>query len=118
MIHPPRPTRCTTLAVTAALAAFAAACQQPEDPNRLRASGHVEATDVRLAPEVGGRIVTFDVKEGDRIQAGARILTIDPTDITLAIDRARTEQTGGRSAAAAGARGRPGPRTCVRPRRR
>ena len=65
---------------------------QADDPNRLRASGHVEATDVRLAPEVGGRILTFDVKEGDRIEAGARILTLDTADIDLAIDRARTEQ--------------------------
>ena len=80
------------LAASAVLAIAAAACQQPDDPNRLRASGHVEATDVRLAPEVGGRIVTFDVKEGDRIQAGARVLTIDTTDIQLAIDRARTER--------------------------
>ena len=47
---------------------------------------------MRLAPEVGGRILTFDVKEGDRIEPGARILTLDPADINLAIDRARTEQ--------------------------
>ncbi len=67
-------------------------CRSAEDPNVLRASGHVEATDVRLAPDVGGRVMTIDVKEGDRIQAGQRVLTLDPTDITLAIDRARTEQ--------------------------
>jgi HlyD family secretion protein len=90
MTHrPPRP---TPRATVAALALFAAACQPADDPNRLRASGHVEATDVRLAPEAGGRILAFDVKEGDRIETGARILTIDPADVELAIARARTEQ--------------------------
>lgn len=83
-----------TIRVLGAALALAAsiACQKPEDPNRLRASGHVEATDVRLAPEVGGRVVTFDLKEGDRVQAGSKVLTIDPADINLAIARARTEQ--------------------------
>jgi HlyD family secretion protein len=79
-------------AALATLATFATACQQAEDPNHLRASGHVEATDVRLAPEVGGRITVFDVKEGDRVEAGTVILTIDSTDVNLAIARARTEQ--------------------------
>jgi HlyD family secretion protein len=90
---PPRPgPAAVVLAVAAgALAAFAAGCQQPDDPNRLRASGHVEATDVRLAPEVGGRILSFDLSEGDRVEAGATVLTIDPTDIDLAIERAKTE---------------------------
>lgn len=93
--HPrtiPRRPAPASLAALIALALAAAACQQATDPNRLRASGHVEATDVRLAPEVGGRITAFDVKEGDRIAAGARILTLDPTDIELAIARARTDQ--------------------------
>jgi len=76
-----------------AVAVALAACQQAEDPNTLRASGHVEATDVRLAPEVGGRITAFALKEGDRVEAGATILTLDPTDIDLAIARARTEQS-------------------------
>lgn len=80
-------TTCATLVLLAAVA-----CRAPDDPNHLVASGHVEATDVRLAPEVGGRVVTFDLKEGDRIQAGSRVLTIDPADINLAIARARTEQ--------------------------
>jgi HlyD family secretion protein len=88
----PRRFRRTTVVALAAAALLTAACQEAPDPNRLRASGHVEATDVRLAPEVGGRITAFDVKEGDRVEAGARILTLDPTDIELAIARARTDR--------------------------
>jgi HlyD family secretion protein len=78
--------------VILAVAVTLAACQPADDPNALRASGHVEATDVRLAPEVGGRITAFELKEGDRVAAGATILTLDPADIDLAIARARTEQ--------------------------
>ncbi len=72
--------------------AAAAACAPAADPNTLRVSGHVEATEVRLAPEMGGRVLSLDVKEGERIQAGAVVLTIDATDLQLAIARAKTEQ--------------------------
>lgn len=80
-----------SLPVAAALS-WAVACAPAADPNQLRVSGHVEATEVRLAPEMGGRVLTLDVKEGDTVQAGARILTLDATDLTLAIARAKTEQ--------------------------
>jgi HlyD family secretion protein len=82
----------TTRLLALAAPAVAMACSPPADPNRLRVSGHVEATEVRLAPEVGGRIVTVDVKEGDRVEAGARIASLDTTDIGLAIARAKTEK--------------------------
>ena len=72
--------------------AAAAACAPAADPNTLRVSGHVEATEVRLAPEMGGRVLSLNVKEGDRIQTGAVVLTIDATDLQLAIARAKTEQ--------------------------
>lgn len=84
-------TRLSHLPVAAVLA-LAAACAPAADPNQLRVSGHVEATEVRLAPEMGGRVLTLQVKEGDRVQAGATILTIDATDLELSIARARTEQ--------------------------
>lgn len=80
-----------SVSITATLT-FAVACAPAGDPNQLRVSGHVEATEVRLAPEMGGRVLTLDVKEGDRVEAGARILTLDATDLTLAIARAKTEQ--------------------------
>ena len=73
-------------------------------PTTLRVSGHVEATDVRLAPEVGGRIVTFDVKEGDRVEAGhARPAPRHARRPSSPIDRARADSAGRRSAVAPGA---------------
>ena len=78
-------------------AAGVAACSPPPTSNALTASGNVEATEVQVAPEVGGRIVELRVAEGDRVQAGAVIATLDTKDTELQIGRARAE----RAAAAA-----------------
>jgi HlyD family secretion protein len=67
-------------------------CGDDPPSNEVRASGHVEATDVRLAAEVGGRIIMLAVKEGDRVEAGALVLRLDSRDIELAIDRAKADQ--------------------------
>ena len=58
---------CVRPLATLAALSFAVACAPAADPNQLRVSGHVEATEVRLAPEMGGRVLTLDVKEGDRV---------------------------------------------------
>lgn len=70
---------------------FSIACAEEAPSDRIRVSGHVEATEVRLAPDAGGRILTLSVKEGDRVQPGQTVLTLDTRDVTLAIDRARAE---------------------------
>ncbi|MGE0460451.1 MAG: HlyD family secretion protein [Vicinamibacterales bacterium] len=82
----------TRLASTLLAAAVAAACTEPAPSNTLRVSGHVEATETRLAPDAGGRILTFDLAEGDRIEAGHQVLTLDRRDIELSLQRARAEQ--------------------------
>jgi HlyD family secretion protein len=70
-----------------------AGCQQEAPANEVRVSGHVEATDVRLAPEVGGRITVLNVKEGDRVEPNAVVLQIDERDIQLTVDRAKAERS-------------------------
>jgi HlyD family secretion protein len=70
-----------------------AACAPDAPENAIRASGHVEATDVRLAPEVGGRIVSLTISEGDRVEAGSVILTLDARDHEIALQRARADQS-------------------------
>lgn len=82
----------TRIASTLLAAAVAAACTEPAPSNTLRVSGHVEATETRLAPDAGGRILTFDLAEGDRIEAGHQVLTLDRRDIELSLQRARAEQ--------------------------
>ena len=74
------------------LAVTAIGCAEEAPTDRVRVSGHVEATEVRLAPEAGGRVLTLSAKEGDRIEPGQTVLTLDTRDITLAIDRAKAER--------------------------
>ena len=69
----------------------ACACTPEPPANEVRATGHVEATEVRLAPKVGGRLVELSAKEGERIAAGAVVARIDPRDMELAVERAKAE---------------------------
>ncbi len=80
-----------TRRLVCALALLTAACATPEPTDQVRVSGHVEATETRLAPDAGGRIVTFSVDEGDRVEAGQPILTLDTRDVDLALQRARAD---------------------------
>ena len=64
--------------------ALIVACSEEAPTDRLRVSGHVEATETRLAPEGGGRILTLTVKEGDRVQPGQLVMTLDTRDVQLA----------------------------------
>lgn len=57
-----------------------------------RASGYVEATDVRVAAEAGGRILELAVQEGDRVSQGALLARLDTTDVELSLRRARAER--------------------------
>jgi HlyD family secretion protein len=68
------------------------ACSKEAPSDKLRVSGHVEATETRIAAEAGGRILTLSVKEGDRVEQGQTILTLDTRDTELAINRAKAEQ--------------------------
>ncbi len=86
----------TPLAVLA-LVTFAVggtACRDRGPVTSIRVSGYVEATEVQVSAEVGGRIVALPVAEGDKIAAGAVLATLDTADIELAIQRARAERDG------------------------
>ena len=80
----------TLLAVVATLCLVA--CHRAADAPSTRASGYVEATDVRLAPEVGGRLLEVPVNEGDRVSAGDVVARIDTADAALSLRRAQAER--------------------------
>ncbi|HXE79693.1 MAG TPA: HlyD family efflux transporter periplasmic adaptor subunit, partial [Vicinamibacterales bacterium] len=80
-----------TFVIGLALAASAAGCNDDGRENVLRASGHVEATEVRLAPEAGGRILELNLDEGTRVSRGAVVLRLDARDAELALERATAE---------------------------
>ena len=74
------------------LLAAGVACRRQPENGRIRASGYVEATEVRVAPQVGGRVLEVAVDEGARVDAGALLLTIDAADLVLARRRAQAER--------------------------
>src|SRR2546422_5568544 len=81
------------LAALASAALCACAANPPAD--RVRASGQVEATDVQVAAQVGGRLLELRVTEGDRVAAGQVIANLDTADAQLALVRARAERDQG-----------------------
>jgi HlyD family secretion protein len=55
-------------------------------------SGQADATEVQVAPEVGGRILELAIQEGDRVSRGALIARLDSRDADLALKRAEAER--------------------------
>jgi HlyD family secretion protein len=80
------------LAVGGLFAIGAAACRSKANEGPQRASGYVEATEVRVAPEVGGRVLEVTVREGDTVAAGARVARLDTADVEIALRRATAER--------------------------
>ena len=62
------------------LALLAAACKKDVQPD---AYGNVEATEVVVGAEATGRIEALNVREGDRLAAGAVVGTIETTRLGL-----------------------------------
>ena len=81
-----------TRAVILSAALLAAGCAAEPAESTLRVSGFVEATEVQVASEAGGRLLDLRVGEGDRIAAGDTIARLDARDTELQIDRLRAER--------------------------
>ncbi len=75
-----------------ALGGLAGGCRAVPPADRVRVSGQVEATDVRVAAQVAGRILERLASEGSRVEAGAVLLRLDTADTALALDRARADR--------------------------
>jgi HlyD family secretion protein len=76
----------------AAVAFGASGCRRGAEDTRPRATGYVEATEVRVAAEVGGRVLEMRVAEGDHVSAGDLIARIDTADAKLAERRLQAER--------------------------
>jgi len=72
--------------------AATAGCRSRAEDAPPRATGYVEATDVRVSSKVSGRVAAVNVTEGARIEAGAVVATISTTDVDLALARIRAER--------------------------
>ncbi len=80
------------IVVLAILALLTAACGNGAAGSPARASGYVEATEVRVAPQVGGRLTEVAVAEGDRVAVGALLARLDTADAELALRRAAADR--------------------------
>ena len=78
--------------ITLAALTMLGGCREPAPSNTIRVSGHVEATEVHVAAEVGGRLIDLRVAEGDRVSVGDLVARLDTQDIDLQIGRAGADR--------------------------
>jgi HlyD family secretion protein len=81
-------------AVSLALIVSALACTKKPLSDRVRISGYIEATEMQISAEVGGRLLDLKVAEGDRVKAGAVVAQIDTADALLVLTRAQADREG------------------------
>ena len=87
MPHTPFISRLLCLAIL-----LSPACRRDTGAGNPRVSGQTEATEVQVAPEVGGRVIEIPVVEGNRVRAGDVIARLDTRDTDLALQRAEAER--------------------------
>ena len=68
-----------------------AACGRGGNGQAIHASGHIEATEVRLAAKVGGRLLELPFQEGDAVAAGAVVARFETVDAEHELARAAAE---------------------------
>jgi membrane fusion protein YbhG len=74
------------------LATTLAGCSGGKGAAALRAAGHVEATEVRVATKIGGTLRQLLVDEGDRVHSGQTLGRIDTVDLDLALKTAQADR--------------------------
>ncbi len=85
-------TRTPFAATLAAFALMGSGCGHGSDPSTIVASGHMEATDVRISTKVAGRLGSFALQEGDAIERGQELGRLDTTDTRLALRQAKADR--------------------------
>src|SRR5512147_3093955 len=63
---------------------------QAASPTTLTASGTIEAVQINVASETGGRVTEVLAKEGDRVMAGQTLIQLDDTLLQAQIEQAQT----------------------------
>jgi HlyD family secretion protein len=74
------------------LVALSGACRSDGELGPHRATGYVEATEVRIASKVPGRVDRVEVTEGEPVAAGDLLISLSTTETDLALDRAAAER--------------------------
>lgn len=81
-----------SFALAAVLATTSVACASTASSAPPHASGYVEATEVRIASKVPGRVLSVAVAEGQRVTAGQTLIQLSSTDSELALTRLKAER--------------------------
>ncbi|HZN53719.1 MAG TPA: HlyD family efflux transporter periplasmic adaptor subunit [Candidatus Polarisedimenticolaceae bacterium] len=68
------------------------ACGGRRTSDRVIASGHIEATDVRIVAKVRGRLLQRPVDEGDAVTPGQTVAVLDTVDVALALREAEAQR--------------------------
>ena len=72
---------------------------EPQAAQLVYGSGRIEADEVRVAPEVPGRLVEHRLREGEAVRAGELLARIDPVDFELQAGQASAQLTAARRSA-------------------
>ncbi|MBP1621024.1 MAG: ybhG [Acidobacteria bacterium] len=83
--------RTLALAIVVTVALPLAGCGDRGNGRPIHASGHIEATEVRLAAKVGGRLAELPFQEGAAVDAGAVVARFDTVDAEHELTRGRAE---------------------------
>ena len=81
--------RITSLTLTVLIGVAAGCASRSEKPD---GSGTIECTQVRVAPEVGGRLSELLIQEGDAVKQNQTIAQVDATAYDLKRDEARAAE--------------------------
>lgn len=77
--------------VLAAAAATTVGCRQGTESGSIHASGHIEATEIRLGAKVGGRLLEAPFEEGDEVAQGEVVARLDVIDAEHLLAQARAD---------------------------
>lgn len=81
----PNPRRIIPVVIVVALIAFGVwyfTSGRAAQAGAVNASGTIEATQTRIGPELGGRVLAINVAEGDVVEAGSVLIELDATLLT------------------------------------
>lgn len=74
-----------------AVAALLGACNAADEAGPIHASGHIEATEVRLAAKTPGRLLEAPFEEGAPVRAGEVVGRVETVDLEHQLERTRAE---------------------------
>lgn len=72
---------------------------EPQPAQLVYGSGRIEADEVRVAPEIPGRLVEYRLREGEAVRTGELLARIDPVDFELQAGQASAQLTAARRSA-------------------